>query len=624
MESILEQLFPQADAAVVAVDSGHRVLAWNPGAERILGWSPAEATGRDASELLAPEDSPFRRYIGSALLGDVIQGVPVTLRRKDGGTIELLLNCRAVRPETGERPTGILFLDPAPRQQSVHAGFAQLTRELQSIMGAFPDLFFWADSNGRMLDYFAGSTVEFKRPLHEILGHKPVDIIEGEAGERLQAAIATALEEQRTVRSEVTFVRDDGSRLVEARVVPIGPDRVVAILRDITDQRRQDEERRRTQKLEAIGRLAGGVAHDFNNLLTVMQGCVATLQAGAAEPSEEPEVLDELKTATDKAASLVRQLLAFGRRQPASAQVVDVNALVLDNLRLLARLTGEAVVITLDLTDQPAYTLADPVQLEQVLYNLCTNARDAMPSGGSLTLRTEVKLVGGDQGATPMVALAVIDTGVGMDADTLNRVFEPFFTTKREKGSGLGLATAHSIVQGAGGRIDVSSTVGKGTVITVLLPNDPAGRSSGGPTEPASALPLHGSETVLVIEDNDAVRRMVAGTLRRQGYQVIEAGDAAAGLRLYAEHRDAIRLVISDVIMPGQSGFEVVATLRRDQPHLPIVLMSGYHTAGPGAEPSMPPGTVFVRKPLAPDRLLRVVRAAIDTAGESESEPASH
>lgn len=247
-----------------------------------------------------------------------------------------------------------------------------------------------------------------------------------------------------------------------------------------------------------------------------------------------------------------------------------------------------------------------------------------MPFGGRLTLGTEIRLIGSEQGAAPMVALVVADTGVGMDAETLNRVFEPFFTTKQEKGSGLGLATVHGIVQGAGGRIDVSSTVGKGTVITVLLPCHEAEAPTDVSVEPASAHPPHETETVLLVEDDDGVRGMLADTLRRQGYHVLEAADATTGLKLYADQRNTIRLVIADVVMPRQSGFELAAALRRDHVHLPIILMSGYHAADPGAETALPTGTVFIHKPLSPDRLLRVVRAAIDMAGESGSETLLH
>ncbi len=462
MAAILQQLFAQTDTGVVVVDRNHCILAWNPGAERMFGWLASEIRGNDVVNQLAPEGSPLRRYIGAALLGDVIQAIPVRLRQKSGEVAELILTCRGAGTRPSARPTAVLFIDPTPRHQTIASTLAQRTRELQRIIGAFPDLFFWTDGDGRVLDYHAGSEADLTLPQDQFLGRRVSESMGGEAGHRLQSAIETCLREHRTAATEYTLPLAGGRGYFEARVIPLAQDRVVAVVRDITSQRRLEEGLRRVTKMEAIGRLAGGIAHDFNNLLTVVYGCVASLREELPDDGPAAALLNEMVNATQKASLLVRQLLAFSQRQPASPRTLDLNALVIDNVGLLARLVTKEVTLSLDLAEDTPWVLADSVQLEQVLFNLCANARDAMPGGGQLTIGTELR---------PGTAVLIVsDTGSGMDPQTLEHAFEPFFSTKGERGTGLGLATVHGIVSQGGGRIEVASRVGSGTTFTVLLP----------------------------------------------------------------------------------------------------------------------------------------------------------
>ena len=452
MAAILQQLFAQTDTGVVVVDRNHCILAWNPGAERMFGWLASEIRGNDVVNQLAPEGSPLRRYIGAALLGDVVQAVPVRLRQKSGEVAELILTCRGTGTRPTARPTAVLFIDPTPRHQTIASTLAQRTRELQRIIGAFPDLFFWTDGDGRVLDYHAGSEADLTLPQEQFLGRRVSESMGGEAGHRLQSAIETCLREHRTAATEYTLPLAGGRGYFEARVIPLAQDRVVAVVRDITSQRRLEEGLRRVTKMEAIGRLAGGIAHDFNNLLTVVYGCVASLREELPDDGPAAALLNEMVNATQKASLLVRQLLAFSQRQPASPRTLDLNALVIDNVGLLARLVTKDVTLSLDLAEDTPWVLADSVQLEQVLFNLCANARDAMPGGGQLTIGTELR---------PGTAVLIVsDTGSGMDPQTLEHAFEPFFSTKGERGTGLGLATVHGIVSQGGGRIEVASRVG--------------------------------------------------------------------------------------------------------------------------------------------------------------------
>jgi PAS domain S-box-containing protein len=463
MAAILEQLFTQTDTGVAIVDRSHGIVAWNPGAERLFGWSSSEIRGQDVITLLAPEGSPMRRYVGAALLGDVVQAVPVMLRRRSGELAELLLTCRGSGTQPGDNPTAVLFFDPTPRQQTIASSLAQRTRELQRIIGAFPDMFFWTDADGRVLDYHAGSEVSLPISHQQFLGRRVSESMRGDTGHRLQSAIESCLREHRTVAAEYTLPLPAGRSYFEARIVPLAKDRAVVVVRNITSQRRLEEGLGRVTKMEAVGRLAGGIAHDFNNLLTVVYGSVTALREELPDEGPALELLDELVNATQKASMLVRQLLAFSQRQPTFPKPVDLNALVIDNMGLLARLVTKKVTLSVDLAQNTPWVFADSVHLEQVLYNLCANARDAMPNGGQLTIQTKLQ--------PGTAVLLVSDTGIGMGPETLEHVFEPFFTTKAEQGTGLGLATVDGVVSQIGGRIEVASRVGSGTTFTVLLPN---------------------------------------------------------------------------------------------------------------------------------------------------------
>ncbi|HZA94191.1 MAG TPA: ATP-binding protein, partial [Gemmatimonadales bacterium] len=603
MAAILQQLFAQTDTGVAVVDRSHCIVAWNPGAERMFGWPAPEIQGRDVVKLLALEGSPMRRYIGAALLGDVVQAVPVRLRNRAGDVAELILTCRGSGTHPTARPTAVLFIDPTPRHQTIASTLAQRTRELQRIIGAFPDLFFWTDAEGRVLDYNAGTEVDLTIPQEQFLGCRVSECMEGEAGERLQAAIGKCLREHRTVATEYTRLLASGRGYFEARIIPLEPERIVAVVRDITARRRLEEGLARVTKMEAIGRLAGGIAHDFNNLLTVVYGCVASLREEVPNDGPAAALLDEQVDATQKAALLVRQLLAFSQRQPTSPRALDLNRLVLDDLSLLTRLVATGVTVSLDLSEAIPWVFADPVQLDQVLFNLCANARDAMPGGGQLTIRTELR-----QGRA---ALIVSDTGVGMDPQILEHAFEPFFTTKGQRGTGIGLATVHGIVSQLGGRIEVVSQVGSGTTFTVLLPHRDA-EAANQPAAGAVTIPARrGTETVLIVEDEAAVRKVLVRVLHEQGYRVLESDSFETALHIYRFRRDEIRLVVSDVVLPGRSGHELAAELRDEQPGLPIVLLSAYDEAAMVRETAPGHGMVILQKPPAFDELLRVVRAGI-------------
>lgn len=395
-----------------------------------------------------------------------------------------------------------------------------------------------------------------------------------------------------------------------------------------------EEQYRIAQRLESVGRLAGGVAHDFNNLMSIVLAYTGFVMDSM--PGDDPRRadLDEARRAADRAVSLTRQLLAFSRKQVLQVEVVDLNRVVAGIEKMIRRLIGEDIEVRTVLDPDLGLTLADPGQIEQVIMNLVVNARDAMPEGGRLTIETSnVHLdeyyvrrhVAARPG--PHVMLAVSDTGCGMDPETTARVFEPFFTTKeRGKGTGLGLATVYGIVKQSGGNIWVYSEKGKGTVFKIYLPRvEASGRPTAARPLPA-VTPATGSETILVVEDEEAVRKAAARILRAAGYTVIEAANGHEGLEAGGRHGGPIHLVLTDVVMPGMGGREMVERLRAFHPTIRAIYVSGYTDNAIAHQGILDPDVDFVAKPFHADALARRVREVLDreedtTASRSPDRP---
>ncbi len=390
-----------------------------------------------------------------------------------------------------------------------------------------------------------------------------------------------------------------------------------AIAEDVTDRRALEDQFRQAQKMEAVGRLAGGVAHDFNNLLMVISGYAEVILNKL--PADHPLHEDgrAIQQAADRATTLTRQLLAFSRKQLLELKVVDVNAIVQDMERLLRPLIGENVELVTLLSPMAAHTRADAGQLEQVLMNLVVNAKDAMSGGGKLTIQTRNILMDeshrrGQQFIRPgnYVTLSVSDTGMGMDKETQSRIFEPFFTTKEKgKGTGLGLSTVYGIVKQSGGYVMVQSEQGSGTTFHIYLPEVEGAAEKH--ASPAPAAPLGGTETILLVEDEESVRQLVRDTLTARGYKVLEADDGEGGLEESARYQGRIDLVISDVVMPGISGRELVRQLSGTRPEMKVLYLSGYTEDAILSDGSIESGTAFLQKPFSLQSLSRKVREVL-------------
>ena len=419
---------------------------------------------------------------------------------------------------------------------------------------------------------------------------------------------------------EVKWKRKDGSAItvrISGRAVSSADepaDVLEAIAEDVTERRALEDQFRQAQKMEAVGRLAGGVAHDFNNLLMVISGYAEVILAKLPFDNPLHEKGRAIQLAADRATTLTRQLLAFSRKQLLELKVVDVNAIVRDMERLLNPLIGENIELATVLAPEAAYTRADAGQLEQVLMNLVVNAKDAMPSGGKITIQTGAITVDEKHRRSPQfiragqyVALSVSDTGTGMDKETQSRIFEPFFTTKEKgKGTGLGLSTVYGIVKQSGGYVMVQSEIGHGTTFQIYLPQV-EGTAEKKPA-PAPDAAMGGTETILLVEDEESVRQLVRDTLSAKGYRVLEAESGEGGMAAAEHHEAKIDLVITDVVMPGMGGRELVRQLTQIRPAIKILYLSGYTEEAIISDGSIESGTAFLQKPFSLQNLSRKVR----------------
>lgn len=399
------------------------------------------------------------------------------------------------------------------------------------------------------------------------------------------------------------------------RLIFAGRPAKIVLVHDITEQKKLEEQLRQSQKMEAVGRLAGGVAHDFNNLLGVIIGYSEILESSLGESSSLQRKALEIKKAGNRAAALTRQLLAFSRQQVLEPRVLDLNAVVTHVEKMLRRLIGEDVALSTSLAGDIWNVKADQSQIEQVIMNLAVNSRDAMPQGGKLTIETANIVV--DElyarqhpGATPgaHVMLAVTDTGCGMDAETQAHMFEPFFTTKDVgKGTGLGLATVYGVVKQSNGHIFVYSEPGKGTTIKIFLPRDSGATVPSAPSK-TPAKSLRGSETVLLVEDAESLRKLTSEILQSNGYTLLEAADGEEAIARARQHRGPIQILLTDVVMPGMNGRTLAEKLTTERPEMNVLFMSGYTDLAMGHQGILEEGSCLLQKPFTQETLLAKLR----------------
>jgi PAS domain S-box-containing protein len=578
-------------------------------------------TRRDGSpypESECPIFHAFRTGEGVRLESEV-------LWRQDGTPFDADYFSHPIRKDGAIVGAVVTFLDVTEKRRMEGELLQKEARFRQLTEASFEGVA--VSDNGIVLEANAGFADIFGYSVDEIIGRSTMDFVAPESLETVTQQVRGNFEG----RYDLVGKKKDGRKLIlevaGRTVTGDGRTQRITAIRDITEKRHLEEQVRQSQKMEAVGRLAGGVAHDFNNLLTVILSYTDMLMEDIGPKDPRAADLSEIRKAVVGASSLTRQLLAFSRQQVIEPRLVGLTDIVSASVKMLRRLIGEDVMLLTNYAPIELPVMIDPGQLEQVILNLAVNARDAMPTGGTLTLETATATLDDvyardhwpiKPGRYAM--LAVSDTGSGMDEATRARIFEPFFTTKQVgNGTGLGLATVYGIVKQSNGFIWVYSELDQGTTFKIYLPL--VAEEAERPTEEAPVVARGGSETILLAEDATAVREATRQMLQRFGYTVIEAPNGAAALGA-AQGAGRIDLLLTDVVMPGMSGRELAERLAEIRPEIPALFMSGYTDDAIVRHGLLPPRIAYLQKPFSPDALARKVREVLDRPRQQRATPA--
>jgi PAS domain S-box-containing protein len=622
--------FEATTAGVVEVSLDARLRRANEAFARMLGYTPEELAGLPVAELAFPEDAGAVLAQYEALAAGQAEGFEADrrYRHRDGSARWARVSAVLVREADG-RPGWVsaVVTDVTERREAEELLRASEERFRLLVEGVRDYSILMLDAAGRILTWNAGAERIHGYGAAEIIGrhfsafHPPEDVAAGRTAGLLSRAAAGRVED------EGWRVRKDGTRFWAGVVFTAVRDEAggfrgfAKITRDLTERKRLEDQFRQAQKMEAVGRLAGGVAHDFNNLLTVINGYGQILLEQLPESDPNRELVQQMTHAGERAAGLTAQLLAFSRRTIIEPKVLNLNEVVAQSERLLRRMIGEDIALGTVLAPDLARVKADPTQVEQIVVNLAVNARDAMPHGGKLTIETRnVYLSGHDADNYPelppgrYVQLAISDTGCGMPEEVRAKAFEPFFTTKEAgKGTGLGLAMVYGAVKTHRGHVDVYSEVGVGTTFKILLPGTDA--DTPAPRSGELRIAPRGAETVLLVEDEEPVRRMARLALETQGYAVLEAVNGSDAVRVAERYAGAIHILVTDVVMPGIGGRVVAETLRPRHPDLKVLYVSGYTDDAIVRHGIVEATDAFLQKPFTPLSLARKVRAVLDRRG---------
>lgn len=625
-EQRFRMLFEGSRDAIFVEDLEGKVLDVNPAACQLHGIARKELIGKNVAELVPPE---FRQEVLSGFQALVegrqerIEGCSWTQDHRS-----VPVEVRASRVEYAGRPAMLLHVRDITDRKAAEAALRSSEMLFHSVWENSVDGMRLTDEDGTLVAVNETFCRLVGRRREELEG-RPFTVLYGESAdagklvndyrEQFRKRIVERQVERRLVGMDgVPVSFEDTTSFVEIRgQAPL----LLCVSRDITAQKRLEEQLRQSQKMEAIGQLAGGVAHDFNNILTVIHGHASLLMAATRSSRATVRSAQQIVQAADRAAQLTRQLLTFSRRQVMQPRRLDLNEVVTNMTRMLARILGEDIALRVQYFPQSAMVTADAGMMEQVLLNLAVNSRDAMPKGGILTVRISVDSVSSQQlsqhpeaRSARYVCLAVLDTGCGIPSENLQRIFEPFFTTKEVgKGTGLGLATVYGIVNQHQGWIEVESAPGRGAEFRVFLPCAVGGQDLADEGVPEKAV-RGGHETILVVEDEAPLRELVCSLLECHGYQILQAESGARALEVWHECRDKVDLVLTDLVMPDHmNGRELAEKLWAERPELKVIFTSGYSAEAVGKDFVLSPGLTYLQKPYQPQKLALTVRDCLDT-----------
>lgn len=629
-EQRYKNIFDNAHVGIYRTTPDGRILVANPALMRMLGCDTFEELARRNLERegFGPgySRSRFKELVERP---GGIRGLEAEWVRKDGDIIVIRENAVAIRDSQGR----VLYYEGTVEDITDRVRVERRLQESEARHRQLVELAPFGiavhrDGKGLFVNPAAARIVGIPDP-KEFVGRDVLEFVHPEDRAAARDRIRRVMEAREVIETfPVRYIRTDGAVIhAEAANVPIdyeGQKAVMTMFQDVTERYRAQELERllnRARKMEALGRLAGGIAHDFNNLLTAIIGFASLLKDKTPPDHPDRVCIEEIVKAGRRAATLTAQLLAFSRRQVVEPRDLDLNQVIRDIEKMLRRLIGEDVTLIVRLAQDLAAIRADLSQMEQIIINLAVNARDAMPNGGTLTITTEnvslanpVSLREGD--AIPpgeYVRLTMEDTGTGMDEETLAHLFEPFFTTKEVgSGTGLGLSTVYGIVQQSRGHIRVQSAVGRGTRFELYFPMVMTPDATLG-DEVAPPERLRGTETVLLVEDEDSVRDLAVRVLRGLGYRVIEANNGKQAIEEFHRSARRVSLVITDVVMPQMSGIDLVRRIREDQPGLPALLVSGYSNKSLPSEGDVRDRIDFLQKPFTPEDLASRVRRLLDS-----------
>ena len=610
------------------MDLDGRIIDMNPAAERLFGYAKDELLGQQVERLHHPSlQGSQERIIQAALRRNGRWAGELHFQRKDGsdGIADVVVVAQC--DEHGVPNAWIGVNRDITARRRAEAWLVEQRALLTALVNAAPVAIVAVDAEERVTLWNPAAERLFGWSAAEVLG-RPLPLSEPFDSEEYQPVRDRVRSGQTVTGLETRRERKDGSRVdvllscAPFRDAQADLSGAIALYQDLTEYRRLEEQLRQSQKMEAIGQLAGGVAHDFNNLLTVIKAYSGIIADQMDDSNPLKVDVGEIQRAAGRASSLTQQLLAFSRKQVLEPGVLDLNTISRELEPMVRRLIGDDIQVVLRLDDTIGKVKADRSQVEQVLINLIVNARDAMPGGGTVSIETaNVELSDSYARLRPVVApgkyvmIAVSDTGEGMDEETQSRIFEPFFTTKPAgKGTGLGLSTVYGIVKQSSGYIWVYSEPRIGTTFKVYLPLMEAEEIRVAAAERAVRKPSLGSETVLLVEDEPSVRSIARRILERNGYTVLEAHDGRHALRVADQYRQPIQLLLTDMMMPELTGRDVWRSLAPKRSELRVLYMSGYTNDDMVRRGLIDADSAFVQKPFTAVDLARAVRSTLDTA----------